>query len=153
MQETRTYLKDTLYRDKKKQSSQSILGMKIRIFRKKKKKKWAIKITKSKQETALNKKTNFPSWGTSSFWTLTVTQGSAESFVSWHLARSCNIAYFLKISVNSLRGGSHGGLCFSSRNQNRYFSSSLSFISIYFCTRHLFQRLFQGRLEMCTALW
>lgn len=41
-----------------KQSLQNISDMKINIFRKKRKEKWAIQIPKFKQETALNKKTN-----------------------------------------------------------------------------------------------
>ena len=50
MQETRTYLKVNPLQGQKKQSSQNISDTKINIFKEKRKEKWAIQISKFKQE-------------------------------------------------------------------------------------------------------
>lgn len=104
MQETRTYLRDTLYRDGRAKFTK-YLRHEHKHFQKKKKKtkeKWAIQTPKFKQETALNKKTNLTLSGELTFVNSDCNTSSQSPLAPAILQDPTKEHIILKICMNSL---------------------------------------------------
>jgi len=99
--------------------------MKINIFRKKRKEKWAIQIPKFKQETALNKRTNL---SLSRELTLLNSDCNTRLHTVLRLLPSCKTLQNSIFPKNQCEFMGGGGL---SIYQNRSSSRSLSFVYIY----------------------